>query len=291
MIVITGAAGFIGSNLVKELNRQGIDDIILVDDLIESKVKNISTLRYSRLLSINYFFNTFDQWSDVTIIFHEGAISSTTEQNLALIQSRNQTPTRYLIEKSLQYGFLLSYASSASVYGDSTTFTETDTLSPQSLYAKSKADIDQFVNTISGNIQGWRYFNVYGHNEEHKLDQASPVSKFIQQAVDRREILLFEGSENYLRDFISVDDVVKIKIKAALMNVTGIYNLGTGVERSFRHIAECVADKFDCKITEIPLPDRLVGQYQKYTKANTDKLKTLIDDYNFISPSAYIREL
>jgi ADP-L-glycero-D-manno-heptose 6-epimerase len=291
MIVVTGAAGFIGSNLAKELTSRGISNIILVDDLIESKVRNISSIKYDKLFSIDYFFNNFDQWAEVDVVFHEGAISSTTEKNLDLIQSKNQNPTRYLIEKSLRYGFLLSYASSASVYGNSTTFTETDHLTPQSPYANSKAEIDQYVETLTGNIQGWRYFNVYGKNEEHKLDQASPISKFIRQAASTREIQLFEGSENYLRDFICVDDVVKIKVDAALGNATGIFNLGTGVEHSFKHIAECVADKFNCKIKEIPFPNTLAGQYQTFTKANTDKLKTLISDYQFILPSVYIREL
>jgi ADP-L-glycero-D-manno-heptose 6-epimerase len=291
MIVVTGAAGFIGSNLVKELNRQGITDIILVDDLVESKVNNISNLKYSRLFSIDYFFNMFDQWADVSVIFHEGAISSTTEKNATLIQCRNQTPTKYLIEKSLQYGFLLSYASSASVYGDGINFKETDPLNPQSLYAKSKAEVDEYVSTLSGNIQGWRYFNVYGSNEEHKLDQTSPVFKFIQQAKTKGEISIFEGSEHYLRDFICVDDVVKIKIKAASMSGSGIYNLGTGTERSFKHIADCVADRFNCRIKEIPFPENLIGQYQRFTKADTSKLLGLINNFEFISPSVYIDEL
>lgn len=288
MIIITGAAGLIGSRIVKELNDRGVENLLLVDHLRPDNTKNIKDLKFDRFYSIEYFLNYFDNWKNVTKIFHEGAISSTTEKNLELIKSKNQNPTRYLIEKSLEYGFFLSYASSASVYGNSTTFKETDKLNPQSLYAKSKAEIDSYVETLKGNIQGWRYFNVYGKNEDHKLDQASPVYKFTKQAIKDKKIKIFEGSENYFRDFVCVDDVVKIKILASDLHGRGIYNLGTGQERSFREIADCIAKKYQAKIEEVPFPDALKEQYQKFTKSDNTKLLKLIGDYEFVSPSDYV---
>jgi ADP-L-glycero-D-manno-heptose 6-epimerase len=293
MIIVTGGAGFIGSNLVKELNHRSISNIIIVDDVNANNEHNIKDLKFIEVISIDEFYNTFDKWHSIDIVFHEGAISSTTETDQTRIDRYNLLPSYWLIDKAEQYKFRLSYASSASVYGDTTTFNETQPLYPQSLYAVSKMRIDQYAHsTILDNprcvIQGWRYFNVYGNNELHKKDQASPVSKFCSQANTTGEIKVFTGSENFLRDFIYVDDIIKIKLLAIEQNVSGIFNLGTGTARSFLSIAEAVAKKYSSQIVEIDFPQNLLTQYQKYTCANIDKLSTLVGDYKFKTVESFL---
>lgn len=278
MIIVTGALGFIGSNLVKELNRQGYIDLVLVDDFDNRKMSNIDGAAYNKLISINDFYKNFKDWKHVERVFHEGAISSTTESSQLKINRYNIDPSNVLLDKCQEYNILLSYASSASVYGNGLKFTEESPLDPRSLYSMSKAGLDTHVeNILKSNpetkIQGWRYFNVYGKNEAHKQDQSSPIFKFSKQAKETGKILIFEGSENYKRDFICVDDIVKIKIHAATQKINGIYNLGTGTAVSFKTVAEKIAKKYNAQIVEIPFPKELEGHYQIFTKADLTKLK------------------
>lgn len=294
MIIVTGALGLIGSNIVKELNKRGHKNIVLVDDSDPKKLKNIIGLEYKSLMPIREFFNSFNDWKKVKVIFHEGAISSTTERSENRINNLNVNPTFKLIDKSIEYDFWLSYASSASVYGGNFDFAETAELDPKSLYAKSKASIDFKVTEIFEHkpeikIQGWRYFNVYGSNESHKQSQASPVFKFSDQAKETGKILLFEGSENYKRDFICVSDVARIKVDAWEKKIRGIYNLGTGTAISFRQVAEAVAEKYSAKILEIPFPTELEGQYQIFTRADMRKLHSQMDNLTFISVSDFLQ--
>lgn len=286
MIIVTGALGFIGSNLVKELNKRGHKNIILVDEHDQKKLKNIEGLEYKSLLSTREFFNSFNDWKKVEIVFHEGAISSTTEKSETRINNFNINPSIKLIDKSIEFDFWLSYASSASVYGGNFDFSESSEIDPKSLYAKSKAVLDKKVNEILeqkplAKIQGWRYFNVYGNNEHHKQSQASPVFKFSDQAQTSGKILLFEGSENYKRDFICVSDIVRIKVDAWEKKINGIYNLGTGKATSFRKVAEYVSKKYSAEIVEIPFPQELEGQYQIFTKADMRKLTAAMGELKF----------
>jgi ADP-L-glycero-D-manno-heptose 6-epimerase len=295
MIIVTGGAGFIGSNLVKELNRRSISNIIIVDDVNSNNEHNIKDLQFIEVISIDDFYSTFNKWHSVDTVFHEGAISSTTETDQNRIDRYNLQPSYWLIDKAEQYKFRLSYASSASVYGDSLTFSETQPLNPLSMYAVSKMRIDQYAySTILDNpscvIQGWRYFNVYGNNETHKKDQASPVSKFCSQATTTGEIKVFTGSENFLRDFICVDDIVKIKLSALEQNVSGVFNLGTGKARSFLSIAEAVSQKYSSKIVEIDFPKQLLAQYQKYTCSNQDSLTRILGNYEFKTVETFLSE-
>lgn len=295
MIVVTGAAGFIGSNLVKELNRRSVSNIIIVDNVNDDNKHNIKDLKFREIISIDDFYYKFNRWHSVDTVFHEGAISSTTETDQTRINYYNLQPSYWLIDKAAEYGFQLSYASSASVYGDSLTFNEAQPLNPMSLYAVSKMRVDQYAHTtIVDNpkcvIQGWRYFNVFGNNETHKRDQASPVSKFCSQAIVAGEIKVFTGSENFLRDFICVDDIVNIKLSALAQNTSGVFNLGTGCARSFLSIAEAISKKYSSKIIEIDFPQQLLSQYQKYTCSNQDRLTRMLGTYNFKTVEDFLLE-
>jgi ADP-L-glycero-D-manno-heptose 6-epimerase len=255
LIILTGSDGFIGSNFKKKL----ID--------VES-------------IEINNkwdFLNTFNKWEKVDCIIHQGAISSTVETDIEKIFENNIKYSIKLLEKAINYGVPVKYASSASVYGMST-----EGFNPMNYYALSKLTVDYWVlDNIDkfSLIQGFRYFNVYGNGEDNKKDQASPVSKFTKQAKESGVIKIFNNSENYYRDFICVDDLVDIVLNND--KPSGIYDLGTSHPVSFKYVAECVANKFNSSIEEIPFPEHLKNKYQEYTcaKKNWDYKFTTIKEY------------
>jgi ADP-L-glycero-D-manno-heptose 6-epimerase len=283
MIIVTGAGGFIGSNIVKALNAQGITDILVVDNVID----NLEGAQYAEHYDIPRFYSKFKRWADVEIIFHEGAVSSTTETDTQLFSSMNIGPSKYLLEKNKEHKFLLSLASSAGVYGRSTTFNEDEEMDPLSVYAYSKAVVDEMIED-GANVQSWRYFNVYGSPETHKKTQASPVSKFLLQANVAKEIEVFENSDQYKRDFVCVDDIVAIKLMAAKTTFRGICNIGTGNPISFQEVAEIVSEKTGASIKTVPFPPLLKEQYQEYTCADLTKLKSIIGDYKFKTVRDYV---
>ena len=257
-ILVTGYEGFIGSNVASYLKVKGHD----VEGFPWEPNKFPDASRYDRII-------------------HLGAISSTTERNVELIMQNNYEYTMKLIEICDMMGTSLQYASSASVYGDQTHFQEDGDLDPRSAYAWSKYLIDRFVkehiDDFKINIQGFRYFNVYGHGEEHKGDMMSPVSKFTKQAKENGVIKVFEGSDQFKRDFISVEDVAMIHEKMIDADESGIWNIGTGVATSFLQVAQVIADKYGAKIEEITMPENIKAQYQSYTCANTNKLNKTIE--------------
>lgn len=293
MIIVTGALGFIGSNIVKELNRQGKKNLLLVDEL--KNAENIVGCEYKELVDMKDFYKNFNDWKKVKIVFHQGAISSTTETNATKIEHYNIKPSIKLLHDCLEYDVLFSYASSAGVYGTDLYFKEDAELNPKSLYAESKAKIDIKVQEIlkvkpDAKIQGWRYFNVYGNGEQFKGDQASPVYKFSKQAKEKKKIYIFEGSENYKRDFVCVDDVVKTVVDASKQKFNGIYNLGTGYPISFRDVAEIIANKYKATIEEIAFPRKLEGQYQIFTKADMRNLSEVMVVDDFQSLEQYVSQ-
>jgi len=270
-ILVTGNKGFIGSNLASYLKYKGHD--VEGWEWQENKYPDASL--YDRVI-------------------HLGAISSTTEHDVEKVLKQNYEFTMKLIEICDMMGTSIQYASSASVYGPGYDgFCEDSKCFPQSPYAWSKYLIDRWINEFKNDfkisIQGFRYFNVYGHGEGHKANQASPVTKFTKQAKETGEILLFENSENYLRDFISVQDVCLIHEKMLEVDESGIFNVGTGVARSFKSIAEAVAKKYNAKIVQIPMPENLRGQYQEYTCADMKNTLSHID-HSFIRPEEWIHE-
>jgi ADP-L-glycero-D-manno-heptose 6-epimerase len=173
------------------------------------------------------------------------------------------------------------YASSASVYGTLEHFQEDGPFQPQSPYAYSKYLFDRHVMKNPAKhitTTGFRYFNVYGHKgEEHKNDMASPYTKFIKQAEENGAITLFENSDQFKRDFISVEDVVTVHCRLIHNTVSGVYNIGTGRPVSFQDVGEAIARKYQASITYIPMPETLRRQYQAFTCADLSKLDRLID--------------
>ena len=214
MIILTGSSGFIGRNFLKKLS----DDVIKLDQH-----------------NCWEFFDEFDDWKNVSLILHQGAISSTVETDINKIHKWNVDYTLRLFEYVIQYQIPVKYASSASVYGG---IGDSSTVNPLNYYAISKLQIDYWVKDNSNKlplIQGFRYFNVYGDGEEDKGDQASPVSKFTKQVKETGKLRLFEGSESMFRDFICVDDLVEIVLNND--KGSGIYDLGTSDPVSFKHVA------------------------------------------------------
>lgn len=271
-ILVTGHEGFIGKHLYQTLKQHQHD-----------------------VVGYEYTENLFPDVTDFDWVIHCGAISSTTEKNIDKVWQHNLKFTEKLIQACAQHRTHLQYASSASVYGPYKNFNETDPCLPQSPYAWSKFLIDKQLNDTGFesypiHIQGFRYFNVYGYGEEHKGGQMSPVSKFTIQAQEQGEITLFENSDQYLRDFICVDDIVDVHLRMLKKPVSGIYNIGTGTARSFQHIAELIAHKYQAQIRYIPMFEHLKNQYQAYTCADITKLIGVIGPKNWLSPDEYLQK-
>jgi ADP-L-glycero-D-manno-heptose 6-epimerase len=257
-IIVTGAEGFIGKHLARSLEFPVRCDItegfgVWPPSDIDLHFKNMNC------------------------VYHLGAISSTTETDLNLITENNIKFSCMLLEECIKRDVPFVYASSASVYGLGTNgFREDIPLTPLNYYAISKASFDNFVNlkiqdNPTAKIIGLRYFNVYGSGEEHKGDMSSPVHKFIKQSKEESEIRIFQGSENYMRDFIHVNDVVDIT-KNAPQLPSGIYNVGTGTPRSFLDVAQIVSNLSGAAIKEIPFPKHLEGKYQDFTCSDNEKI-------------------
>lgn len=262
MIIVTGANGFIGKNLVAKLLQLG-KEVLPLD--VDNK----------------YAFPDFDE---VEYVFHMGAISSTTETNLDLIYENNIQYSVGLFEKCIEYGIPVSYASSASVYGN----TNDHTVSPLNYYAMSKATIDLWVETNMSrfsSVHGYRFYNVYGAGEEHKGGQASPVYQFINQAVTNKCIKIFNREGDGCRDFVWVGDVCDTMLTEN--RSSGIYDIGTGNSYHFSEIADCVAKHFDVKIEVIPFPEHLKGKYQFNTQAKESHvLPDFLDVMEYIKRTA-----
>jgi len=259
MIILTGSKGFIGKNFLKKIN----EPVLEVDQ--DNAYK---------------FICSFDKWDKVSLILHQGAISSTTETNIRSLHHYNVAYSLFLFERAMEYGIPVKYASSASVYGNTK-----GQINPLNYYAISKLQIDYFVQDNLDKfslIQGFRYFNVYGDDEENKGDQASPVSKFTKQIQESGTLKLFEGSDKFLRDFICVNDLVDIVLNNK--NPSGIYDLGTSNPVSFQYVAECVSTKYNGKIEYVPFPEHLVGKYQDYTCAKKEW-----GDYKFTTIKGYLK--
>jgi ADP-L-glycero-D-manno-heptose 6-epimerase len=263
MILVTGAYGFIGSTFVKFLNSKGITDIEVSDYLTNGE-------QFVNLK--NCGFRSFVHPDEIDVkkyknIFHFGAISDTTCWDGELILKRNYSYTINLIEQCIKYKIPISYSSSASVYGNEG--------SPLNLYAYSKWLVDQKVDSYQSDlVQGFKYFNVYSTDdaEWHKKDQASPFYKFKQQAKTFKEINIFEGSENFYRDFVHVDQVCEIQWLMSLKKTPGIFDLGSGVQKSFKEVAEIIAKEFSASIKIVPFPEHLKNRYQTGTLADMSYL-------------------
>ena len=249
-ILITGHRGFIGQNMVEAL-------------------KDEHELSYYEWGDAPPDFTNLD-WC-----IHLGAISSTNEKDVEKVMRQNHDFSCLILLACIENKVNLQYASSASVYGLGNNFKEDAPPQPASPYAWSKYLFDRSVmsqNFTNIRVQGFRYFNVYGPHEDHK-DQPSPHHRFTKQAKETGVIELFEGSNEFCRDFVPVETVIDVHKKFFDVTESGIWNLGTGRTTSFEDIAKIIAKKYDSVIKYIPMPDNIAKQYQKYTCADVTKLK------------------
>jgi ADP-L-glycero-D-manno-heptose 6-epimerase len=282
MLIVTGGAGFIGSNLIRGLNAQGISDILVVDNLTRAdKHRTLNTCQYADYVDKRDFLAALPSLlPKVTAIFHQGACSDTMEADGRYLMDNNFAYSKTLLHSCQQSNIPFIYASSASVYGNGERGFSEDAHNeyPLNGYAYSKFIFDQYVRrimpTLHAPVVGLRYFNVYGPQEIHKGRMATVVYQFHKTLVADGKLELFEGSDKFLRDFIHVDDVVKVNLFFLNGGKSGIYNVGTGKAESFQRIADIMLPLYPGgKMSTKPFPDALKGKYQAYTCADLTRLR------------------
>ena len=283
MIVVTGGAGFIGSNIVKGLNELGRKDILVVDDLTDgTKFANLADLDIADYMDKDEFISAIVSGEnlEIEVIFHQGACSSTTEWDGKFMMENNYNYSKDLLHYCLDFDIPFLYASSAATYGGrSDNFIEDRVYEkPLNVYGYSKFLFDQYVRKILPNansqICGFRYFNVYGPRENHKGSMASVAYHLNEQITKGEKPKLFAGSDNFRRDFIYVGDVVEVNLWFWKNKVSGIFNCGTGRAESFQSVADAVLDyHHKGEIDYIPFPEHLKGRYQSFTQADLTKFR------------------
>jgi ADP-L-glycero-D-manno-heptose 6-epimerase len=312
-IVVTGAAGFIGSNLVRALNVRGDRDIIAVDNLTHAdKVRNLADCDISEFVDKDDFLDRLldGDFDDVEAVLHQGACSDTMESDGRYMMRNNYRYSRTLVDWCQDEEVPLLYASSASVYGSGTVFREERVYeAPLNVYAYSKALFDQYVRTRiaegGAQIVGFRYFNVYGQREQHKGRGSSVAFHFFNQYRAEGKVRLFESSGGYAngeqrRDFVHVDDIVRANLFFLdHPELSGIFNCGTGRAQSFNDVAVAVLNALHDgppktvaewvnagRIEYIPFPAALAGKYQSFTQAELMKLRAA----GYATPFASVEE-
>ena len=290
MIIVTGGAGFIGSNLVKALNGRGETDILVVDNLANGvKFANLVDCEIADYLDKEDFLarlqsgRGFDR--GVRAVFHEGACSDTTEWDGRYMMRNNYEFSKVLLHFCLEHEIPCLYASSASVYGAGRVFQEERRFeAPLNLYGYSKFLFDQYVRRLlpraRSQVAGFRYFNVYGPREAHKGAMASVAFHFRNQLREGGRVRLFEGSDGYAdgeqrRDFVYVGDAVDVNLWFLdHSDRSGIFNVGTGRSQTFNDVAHAVIARHGGgEIDYIPFPDKLRGRYQSFTEADIGALR------------------
>ena len=308
MIIVTGGAGFIGSNIVKGLNERGREDVLIVDNLTNMvKFKNIQGLKALDYMDKQNFIDAikngkFDD-ANIEVIFHEGACSDTMEYNGKYMMENNFEYTKTLMHFALKKKIQLIYASSASTYGSGKHgFSEKPACEEAlNVYAFSKLFFDNYARRYFDNaesqIVGLRYFNVYGPQENHKGKMASMIFQMFNQWKAEGKVKLFEGIDGYgngeqVRDFIYVKDVVKVNFFFwDHPELKGIYNCGTGHAHTFNTLAKGVLKYFGSgELEYVPFPEVLKGKYQSFTEADSSKLLTAGYDGGFTDIEEAIAE-
>lgn len=290
MIIVTGGAGFIGSNIVKELNRQGREDILIVDDLKDGQnYKNLRGLKFIDYQHKDDFLRSVEDddfdGTDIDAVFHEGACSDTMEYDVNFMMKVNYEYSKTLLHFCLEHRVPFMYASSASTYGSGKHgFREgdecEDALNP---YAYSKLAFDRYVRQVlpeaHSQVVGLKYFNVYGPQEHHKGKMASIFYQLYNQINETGVAKLFKGIEGYgdgeqRRDFVYVGDVVKVNLWFWENNgPSGIYNCGPGHAHTYNEAAQAVIDAMGKGHIEYrDFPEVLKGKYQCFTEADITKL-------------------
>jgi ADP-L-glycero-D-manno-heptose 6-epimerase len=289
MIIVTGGAGFIGSNLVHALNARARSDIWVVDDLADGrKFANIADAEIGDYEHYERFLERIVEArlpARIEAVFHQGACSDTTEWDGRYLMEVNYRFSRELFEYCAARGIPFFYASSAAVYGAGQSFAETpENEAPINLYGYSKTLFDRYVRrrlpAVRSPVAGLRYFNVYGPREQHKGRMASVAWHFYRQIEETGRCRLFAGSGGYgdgeqRRDFVYVDDVVAVNLWLLERGgKSGVYNVGSGRSQSFNDVARAViAHSGRGEIEYIPFPDDLRGRYQSFTEADLTCLR------------------
>jgi len=318
-IVITGAAGFIGSCLIRHLNDLGIYNLVIVDNLGSSeKWKNLVKKRFLECIHKDQLFSWLqERENQIEAFIHLGACSSTTETNANYLLENNTHYSMRLAEYALTHGHRFIYASSAATYGDGALgFSDDHALleqfEPMNMYGYSKHLFDLWLKEqkVLDKVVGLKYFNVFGPNEYHKGRMASVLLKMVPDVLQKGEIRLFKSTEplkfgdgNQVRDFIYVKDVVKMTEQFLTNDARGIFNIGMGTPGTWNQIAKAVFKALERpeKIEYIDMPTDLVGKYQNYTCADMNKykqaglvmptysLETAVVDYvrNYLVPHKY----
>lgn len=318
-IVVTGAAGFIGSNIIAGLNARGMTDIIAVDDLKQGdKFRNLVDLKIADYVDMDTFYDEFaaGHYGQVEAVFHEGACSDTMEQDGKYMMANNYTLSWHLFQACQKRGARLLYASSAATYGGSDTFREDPAFeAPLNVYGYSKLLFDQrmrrecganFERTKAGRthqVVGFRYFNVYGPREQHKGRMASVAFHQFNQFNAEGKVKLFGEYGGYprggqMRDFVFIDDVVAVNLWFFDHPAqSGIFNLGSGRAQPFNDVASSVVNAMrrlrgesalplddiaqQGLVEYVPFPDALRGKYQCYTQADLTALRATGCDHQF----------
>jgi len=302
-LVVTGAAGMVGSNLLHGLNAAGVDDIIAVDDLGDgAKFRNLAGARIADYFDRDEFYERFarNEFGAIDAVLHQGACSDTMEHDGRLMMARNYRCTKDLFDACQARGVRLIYASSAAVYGGSAAFREEPACeAPLNVYGYSKLLTDQVVRrqlgSVGAQVAGLRYFNVYGPREQHKARMASVAFHQVNQYRRDGRVRLFGAYGGYgpgqqVRDFVHVDDVVAVNLWFLQRGgVSGIFNVGTGRAQPFNDVARAVVN--GCRllagdsaltldemvsrgqIEYIDFPSALVGKYQCFTQADLGALR------------------
>ncbi|WP_045404547.1 ADP-glyceromanno-heptose 6-epimerase [Vibrio jasicida] len=297
MIIVTGGAGMIGSNIVKALNEAGINDILVVDNLKNGKkFKNLVDLDITDYMDRDDFLTQImagDDFGPIEAIFHEGACSATTEWDGKYMMLNNYEYSKELLHYCLDREIPFLYASSAATYGETETFVEErEYEGALNVYGYSKQQFDNYVRRLwkdaeehgeqLSQITGFRYFNVYGPREDHKGSMASVAFHLNNQINAGENPKLFEGSGHFKRDFVYVGDVCKVNLWFLENGVSGIFNCGTGNAESFEEVAKAVIKHHSKgEIQTIPFPEHLKGAYQEFTQADLTKLRAAGCDVEF----------
>ncbi len=305
MIIVTGAAGFIGSNIVAALNARGETNILAVDELSDGvKFRNLADLQIADYMDRDEFLDAIKSGKDfgeVEAILHQGACSTTTEWDGRYMMLNNYAYSKHLLHWCLEHRVSYVYASSASVYGYGPVFSEgLENETPINVYAYSKFQFDQYVRRLgpqNSQVVGLRYFNVYGPREQHKGSMASVAYHFDQQLRESGECRLFAGSDGYddgeqRRDFIYVGDAAAVNLWFMdNADKSGIYNLGTGRSQSFNDVANAVvAWHGEGSLKYVPFPEHLKGSYQSFTEADMSALRAAGYDAPFKSVEEGVKD-
>jgi ADP-L-glycero-D-manno-heptose 6-epimerase len=298
MIILTGGAGFIGSNLLKRLNALGEKNILVVDNLKNAdKYRNLVGADFSDYIGKDRFLEALpaNKFSKVEAIFHQGACSNTLEYDGDYMIRNNYDYSREILHHAIAHRVPLIYASSAAVYGHSEIARENDrSEAPLNIYGYSKLLFDQYVRHLTRGIDstvvGLRYFNVYGNGEGHKQKMSSMVYQLYNQVLRTGVARLFGGIGAYgpgeqSRDFVHVSDLVELNLFFWQRDpVQAVVNAGTGVSRTWNDLAGLVINEVGHgKIEYIPFPTELKDKYQFNTRADLSYLRSLGYDRDFHS--------